>query len=187
MDLGARAGRCARGWRAAGGAFVLACAALAAGVAAAEEPPPEPPPGGAPRFHRDGPPPFEKILERHAVRLGLGDETRAEIRRIADAARPEGERLRAALGAERRRMRDLLGADTPDEAAVMAQAERIGGAETAVQKHRLRTMLEIRAILTPEQRAELVKIHAERKERWQMRGGGGPAPGPPPEAPPGPE
>lgn len=191
LDAAGALGR-AGGWARAA---VFGVVVLGAGLASAQAPGggPPPPPDGAPPFHRHGgPPPFDRILERHADRLGLDDGTRARVRSIADASRPEGERLRADLEARRREMRDLLGADAPDEAAVMAQAERIGAAETALQKQRLRTMLEIRAILSPEQRAELVKIHAERKERWKgwKRGGrpeGGPdGPGEPEGPPPAP-
>ena len=46
----------------------------------------------------------------------------------------------------------------PDEAAVMQHADAIGQAETEMHKHRLATMLEIRALLTPEQRQELTQI-----------------------------
>lgn len=179
-----------------GGLALAACLGLFAGAATAQPPDAAGGPGGRRFDRRHGPPPFEQVLERHAERLGLDDAARARVRAIADAARPEGDRLRNELEDRQREMRELLGADAPDEAAVLAQADRIGAAETALQKQRLRTMLEIRAILTPEQRAELVKIHAERKERWRerkMRGGrdAGP-PGPPPdddagEAPPPPE
>jgi Spy/CpxP family protein refolding chaperone len=47
----------------------------------------------------------------------------------------------------------------------MQQAEKIGALETDLQKQRLHTMLRIRALLTPEQRDELVKIHEERRGR----------------------
>jgi Spy/CpxP family protein refolding chaperone len=45
----------------------------------------------------------------------------------------------------------------------MALADRIGAAETALDKHRLATLLEIRALLTPAQRRELVRIFDERR------------------------
>jgi Spy/CpxP family protein refolding chaperone len=175
--------------RAAALGLALGCPGLA--LAQEPGPPPRPPGDEPPRFerHHRGPPPFEDVLERHADRLGLDEATRAKVRAVAEAARPEGDRLREDLHAAHGEMRALLGQDAPDEAAVLAQAERIGAAETALQKQRLRTMLEIRALLTPEQRAELVKIHEERKGHWKGRGGrwgGGPPPPPPGELPPEP-
>ncbi len=112
-----------------------------------------------------GPPPMDRVLERHADRLGLDADTRDEIRRIAAESRDASEPIHDRLRALHDEMRELLGAQTPDEARVMEQAERIGEAEVALQKHRLRATLRIRALLTPEQRAELVEIHGERKRQ----------------------
>ena len=47
----------------------------------------------------------------------------------------------------------------------MQWADRIGAAETELKKQRLRTMLEVRALLSPEQRQKLVKIFEERRRR----------------------
>jgi Spy/CpxP family protein refolding chaperone len=141
--------------------------ALAWGLAAAAA---ARPPGGGPRHH--GPPPIDRALERHADRLGLDDAARARIRELAEAGRAEQAELRDSLSARHEEMRALLDQDAPDEQAVLGQAERIGELETALQKERLRTMLKIRALLTPAQRAELVTIHQEMRERHRERRGG---------------
>jgi Spy/CpxP family protein refolding chaperone len=124
---------------------------------------------------RRGPPPIERVLELHAERLELSAEQRAQIRRIAGESSEEREQHRERLHALHEQMRAILSQDTPDEQAVMGKADEIGAAETAAQKHRLRTMLEIRALLTPAQRHELVKIHeerrAQRREKWRERRG----------------
>ena len=112
---------------------------------------------------RHGRPPLDALLERHAERLALDAETLARIRAAADASRPEHERLADALHALRLEMRERLGEDAPDRDAVMELADRIGAAETALDKHRLATLLEIRALLTPAQRRELVRIFDERR------------------------
>lgn len=136
------------------------------GVAFAD--PPGPAPGsadhpGEPRG--SAPPPFEALLERHADRLGLGEQTRSEIRTIAVAARGEARALEKRLHDLHGELRALLDQDAPDLEAALAQAERIGSAETDLHKLRLRTMLRIRELLTPEQRRELVRIHEERRSR----------------------
>jgi Spy/CpxP family protein refolding chaperone len=115
-------------------------------------------------------PPLDDLLERHAERLGLDAETLASIRAVEDASHPEHERLADALHALRREMRERLGEDAPDRDAVMQLADRIGAAETALDKHRLATLLEIRALLTPAQRQELKRIFEERRrERHEAR------------------
>ena len=129
------------------------------------------------RKHRR--PPLDALLEKHAERLGLDTETLGRIQAIADASRPEHERLAGEVHALRLEMRTLLGADAPDRDAAMRLADRIGAAETALDKHRLLTLLEIRALLTPEQREELVRIHDERRrERREVKEQAGEPPPP---------
>ena len=152
------------------------------GVADAQQPEaagPPPVPGDA-RGPGRHPPPFDDVLERNAGRLGLDERTRSEVRSIADAAREESRDVEAGLRTLRDEMRKLLDQEAPDLDGVLRQADRIGAIETELNKLRLRTMLRIRGLLTPEQRQELVRIHEERR---QERGRGDP-PGPPP--PPGP-
>ena len=62
-------------------------------------------------------------------------------------------------------MRALLSQEVPDEAAVMRQADAIGALELAARKQRLQVMLRIRALLTPAQRQELMRL----QETWPRR------------------
>jgi Spy/CpxP family protein refolding chaperone len=125
--------------------------------------------GEKPHGRRHGPPPLDAILERNAERLGIDAETLARIRATADAYRPEHDRLKDEVHALRRELRGLLEAESPDREAVMAVADRIGATETALDKHRLATLLEVRAMLTPEQREELVSIFEERRRERHER------------------
>jgi Spy/CpxP family protein refolding chaperone len=146
----------------------LALFALAAAAPSAQA-------GG--RHHKR--PPLDELLERHAERLQLDEGALARIREVEDASRPEHERLAGELHALRHEMREKLGEDAPDRETVMALADRIGAAETALDKHRLSTLLEIRALLTPDQRKELVEIFDERRRARhdrKQRGGETPAP-----------
>ncbi len=166
MARARRGVRAARWCRAAGVASLL----LVWSVPAGAQPPaesggpaipgrPPHPPGRPPYGH--GPPPLEKITARYAERLALDEETLARIRAIALEARTANEASRAALEAAHDEMRALLKQDVPDEAQVMRQAERIGALETRTRQQRLRAMLAIRALLSDEQRAELVRIRGE--------------------------
>ena len=129
------------------------------------------------RHGRHGPQPIEKVLERHADALGLDAATRTKIRAIAAEARED----EAPLDEERRvlheEMRQLLDGESPKLEDVMQAADRIGAAETELKKRQLRTMLEVRALLTPEQRAKLVKIFEERRGRRRGSEGEAPPPG----------
>ncbi len=114
------------------------------------------PPGGPPEGRDPA-----GFIERHAERLALSPEVRARIAGIVSASRERGDTLRRELDAGHERLRILLGAEAPDVDAVLEQADRIGALETRARKNRLRAMMEIRALLTPEQRRELVAIRAE--------------------------
>jgi Spy/CpxP family protein refolding chaperone len=148
------------------GRLVLAvCAALPLLVSPARA---EPPGGWSP--HRRSPAGF---IGEHAERLGLDAETRAAIQEISRESRATEDELRERIHAAHEHMRELLDADAPDESAVMAQADVIGALELEAHKERLAAMLRIRERLTPEQRAELVRIREElgppHWRRWKRR------------------
>ncbi|RIL04589.1 MAG: hypothetical protein DCC71_13655, partial [Proteobacteria bacterium] len=118
---------------------------------------------------RDGPPRIERLLDRHASELELTDEQRDRVSAIAERARETEAPLRDGLRARRDELHALLRTDAPDTDAVLAQADRVGEAETALHKQRLRTLLEVRAILTPEQREKLTAIFERGRERLEER------------------
>jgi hypothetical protein len=95
----------------------------------------------------------------------LDEKTLAAIRTIVDASRKRGEELREELHQARRHMRQLLSQETPDETAVMQQADVIGAIELAERKNRLQALLQIRAFLTPTQRQTLLQLHEEFQPR----------------------
>ena len=94
-------------------------------------------------------------LEHKIEDLDLPSETRTAIDAIIDQARDEQRDIRRQLHGAYEALRTLLEQDTPDEAAVLAQADVIGGLQTTYRKQGLRTLLAIQAQLTPEQRASL--------------------------------
>ena len=101
------------------------------------------------------------FVAHHSDRLDLDEGTRAAIEEIVVASRDGGEALRSQIRQAHQELRGLLRAEAPDEEAVMHKAEAIGLLETQAMKYRLHKMLEIRALLTPTQRAELERIHEE--------------------------
>jgi Spy/CpxP family protein refolding chaperone len=113
----------------------------------------------------DAEPPGPGHLERIASLLNLDAETEGAVRAIVEETRAEGRALHDEVWEHRRALRELLSQNTPDEAAVMAQIEALGEVETNAHKHRARTMLRIRALLTPEQRAQMVEMRGEQRER----------------------
>jgi Spy/CpxP family protein refolding chaperone len=119
-----------------------------------------PPLGGG--FHgRHGDDHHERFLERHADRLGVDDATREAIEAKFDGARSQAEPLRVAVRQAHRQLHEMLRADAPDREAVLAQSDAIGALETELRKLRITTLLDVRAMLSEEQRAEMVSIREE--------------------------
>jgi Spy/CpxP family protein refolding chaperone len=102
---------------------------------------------------------------KHADELGLDDATRAKIREITDAARESGKERREKTRALDDDMRDLMAQDTPDEAAIMAAADRLGALSTEARKAKISSSLKVRALLSPEQSAQLKQIREARHGR----------------------
>ncbi len=122
--------------------------------------------GSGPREHRGKhhrPP--GKFIEKNAERLGLDPETTGEIRTMFEESYAESEEIHAQLREAKRSLHGLLAEDLPDRDQVMKQVEKIGELEIKAQKHKLDTMLEVRAMLSEKQRAELVEIRREKRER----------------------
>jgi Spy/CpxP family protein refolding chaperone len=111
---------------------------------------------------------FEKLIEE----INLDEKTLTEVKKILDASQAKHKELFGRLRAAHKRMRALLEQENPDEAAVMTQADSIGALETEARKQRLRTMLQVHALLTAEQRAKLLeKLRTRRPPgRHRFRG-----------------
>lgn len=104
---------------------------------------------------------MSQFLDEHAERLGIDDATREKMRAIEENAREEGQGFEVRQQQLHQEMHALLDVEKPDVAAVMRQADKMGEAHAEALKHHLRAMLAIRALLTPEQLKELVRIHHE--------------------------
>jgi hypothetical protein len=120
---------------------------------------------GAERLPRDTRARPDRFLAEYAERLGLDQQTLATIRTLVEASRAQAETLRVELRQAYAQMRALLSQEVPSEAAVMQQADAIGTLELAARKQRLQVMLQIRALLTPAQRQELVRLQETRNAR----------------------
>jgi periplasmic protein CpxP/Spy len=108
---------------------------------------------------------FEKQLES----LDLTAEQKTKVDEILAAARERNEKDRTALKEGYQKLHAMLDAETPDEKAILDQIETLGELKTEGQKAMMRTMLSVRAELTPEQREALKSQMKERKERMKER------------------
>ncbi len=106
-------------------------------------------------------------LERALDSLGLDDQRRASVFAVVDTAAPTQRELRSQARAAHEALRELLDQATPDEQAVMAQAEQVSAVHLELRKNDLRTLLQVKALLTPEEQEQL-------RAAMRPRGGRGP-------------
>jgi Spy/CpxP family protein refolding chaperone len=116
-----------------------------------------------------------EMIERHADKLGIDDGTLEAIWEIADAGRTEGRQFRRSLRQLRKELREMLRSDEPDRVAVMAQVDAIGEIDVALRKHDLNILLDVRTLLTSEQKKALDELRRKRgKDGLRGKGNRGP-------------
>jgi len=154
----------------------LICGALMLASSATWAGPPAPPAGA------EGPPQPHDLVREHASALGIDADTVEAIQRIAGRSGEERQVLAVAVQQARGTLSELLQEDEPERAAVMAQVEALGVAETAVLRHHLTTLLDIHELLTPEQVQALEAMAPSGPAGGPAGGapGGPPGGGPPP-------
>lgn len=77
--------------------------------------------------------------------------------------------LESQLDVKSAELKNLMIADNPNIAAVNAKLDEIGGLRTQIQKRRVTNQLEIRKLLTPEQRIAFDKRTLKRFDRAGMK------------------
>lgn len=93
-------------------------------------------------------------LEERIDSLGLNDQIRTTIHATIDEAQTTLGNLRGQLHEAHKQLRTLMAQEALDS-DVLAQSDLIGALEAEYRKHTLSTLLAVRALLTPEQRASL--------------------------------
>jgi Spy/CpxP family protein refolding chaperone len=146
--------------------------AAAVGTASARRDGPRRDPGhgahpGRPHPHGAELSPLER-LERRLGELDLATATRTEISVLLDEARSEAREIRGRLEKSQSELLSLLAQDTPDEEAVLARADEVGTLMTTLRKSQLSTWLQVRAKLTPEQRARLTPDKGGRERECEQ-------------------
>jgi Spy/CpxP family protein refolding chaperone len=106
--------------------------------------------------------------------LKLTDDQIKKIAEIRDRHERNAIKMRADLETARLDMKKLLQADEPDRKAIETQIDRSSQLRANLAKERMAGMLDMRAVLTPEQRKQWRDMH--RGGSWgrhgMMRGGG---------------
>lgn len=110
-----------------------------------------------------------EAMLRALLRLDLSDAQKHEAALILARYREEGREKAAAMRNAMEALRGVTEADVFDEAAVREASKGVATAGEEMAVHAARVVAELRGILTPEQKATLDELKAERHERREGR------------------
>jgi Spy/CpxP family protein refolding chaperone len=99
-----------------------------------------------------------ELVMRHASEIGLEERQRAAIKDLVVKAQTRFLDVQWDVQAESERMARLLQASPVDEAAVLAQADKVMGLEREVKKTHLALLVRIKNLLTDAQRDKLTEL-----------------------------
>jgi Spy/CpxP family protein refolding chaperone len=112
-------------------------------------------------------------IMRGLSRLDLTETQKTEIRRILESRHAALESLRSRVQADRDALRAAADAPSPDPAAVGAAFLRVRANGEVMRAERQKTMEEVRAVLTNEQREEFDAMRENFRDRHRGMGGRG--------------
>jgi Spy/CpxP family protein refolding chaperone len=126
-------------------------------------------PGGAPGFM--GPPAFlnqlfmPELIMRYQDEIGLTNEQRDAITQAMADAQKKMVELQWQTEAASKKLGDALSESNIDEAAALAEADRVMTLEQQMKKTHLALLIRIKKVLTPSQQAKLRELRGKEPPR----------------------
>jgi len=108
-------------------------------------------------------------LFKMVEKLDLSVEQRSEVGSLMDETMPQMREFAFGMMDDRKALRELTEGDSYDEARVRQIAERIGDRVTEMVVAGTRTMAEMRALLTEEQREKLASMKGDHEGKRRHR------------------
>lgn len=93
-----------------------------------------------------------EILKQHASELSFTADQETSLQSLAEEAKPRLAELETAVRDEQQKLESLVKESQAEPAPAAAQLDKLLAAEAALKHFQLAKLLELRAILTPEQR-----------------------------------
>ena len=106
----------------------------------------------------------------YAQKRGGGQGMLNPKRTLVHSAKRKGIDLKAKIEQAHVDLQEMMHRDAPDRSAVMSKVEAIGKLQISARQLRVGTMLDLRALLTPDQRKALRELMSKRRQRAERRG-----------------
>ena len=103
-----------------------------------------------------------KRIERIATKLGVDDSVKEQMKSAVVTAKQKSIELKSQIKTHRVILRQLMASDATNRTEVMNEIDTLGALQVEMRKLRVSTMLDIRALLTPEQRVQMKRLLKKR-------------------------
>lgn len=103
-------------------------------------------------------------MERIMQQLNLTPEQSEQIKAIKEQSKTQTQALMQQMQTSREEMRSLLASDSSPE-QLREQHQTVQNLHQELSTNRFETMLEMREVLTPEQRTQMVELIEQRRDR----------------------
>jgi Spy/CpxP family protein refolding chaperone len=106
-----------------------------------------------------------RLMKKKAKEIGLSEETVAKIDAVIKAGKAEEAKLREENMAAIRELNELLAQNLPSEKELMAAANRVGANAEKSRELKMKSVIEMRSLLTPEQLEKFMEFRKQATAR----------------------
>jgi Spy/CpxP family protein refolding chaperone len=99
-----------------------------------------------------------RLMKKNAKDLGLSDETIAKIDAATEVGKTEEAKLREQGGAAITELNEVLAKNLPSKKELMAASDKVGENASKSRELRMKSVIEMRSLLTPEQLEKFMEL-----------------------------
>jgi Spy/CpxP family protein refolding chaperone len=106
-----------------------------------------------------------RLMKQHASELGLSEEVIAKIDASIEADTAEEKKLRELSVAALEDLNKVLAQKMPSEKDLMAASDKVGEIASKSRELKMKSVIRVRSLLTPEQLDKFIELRAQVTER----------------------
>jgi Spy/CpxP family protein refolding chaperone len=106
-----------------------------------------------------------RLMKKKATEIGLSEEDVAKIDAAIEAGKAEEKKLREESMAAIAELNEVLAKNLPSEKELMAASDKVGENASKSRVLKMKSVLEMRSLLTPEQLEKFMKIREKMTAR----------------------
>ena len=107
-------------------------------------------------------------IDRLMQNIDLSDEQSQQIKAIEEESKATADEIKQQMRLQHEQMKDLMASDASVE-EIRSQYQEAQGLRQQMSDNRFETMLEIREVLTPEQRSQIAELMEQHRGKFRDR------------------